>query len=180
MINVSSSYERPHDEEIKVRPTTESYSSSSKHRGTEEREFDFSKYKRELLGDSYEDHYYSRSRQTRSPSLTRVKYEPDEYTSRLIDKALGGAYRSTEERLLTHPILDDNRPDPFTNPKISPRSRKVIREGYMLGFTNSQGIRALYDVNISVLCVVLCLLCSTFQSVSMIFFSVCLSAVQWI
>jgi hypothetical protein len=121
-----------------------------------EKEYDFSKYKRELLGESsayeyrreYDPGYDYRSRSpSYGASLGRsTKYEPDEYTSRLIDKALGGAYRSTEERLLGHPILDDNRPEPFTNPKISPRSRKVIREGYMLGFTNSQGIRALYDV----------------------------------
>ncbi len=70
----------------------------------------------------------------------------DDFTSKSVHSVVLD-YKATEAKLLNHPLIQKNRPDPMINPKIkSRRSREIMREGYDLGFS-SQGLRTLYDVN---------------------------------
>jgi len=73
-----------------------------------------------------------------------------DYTTRLFKKdalVSDGTTTYYTGHLLNHPTVLKNRPEPLKNKHISARSRKVMREGYDLGFT-MPGLRQNYDVHI--------------------------------
>ena len=66
------------------------------------------------------------------------------YTNRLYE--ISGAYSSAvRDNIYTKEALLANRSDYSCNPRLSKRSRTIIRQGFDLGFS-APGLRNLYDV----------------------------------
>ena len=126
-------------------PTLTNVSMKTTHHDDEDFEV-ASKFQKHKYMEDDDDEMFSTPRKSYG-DRSYDDYSYEDYTSRLIETTLGD-YRATEAKLMNHPLVQKNRPDPLINPKIrSRRSREIIREGYDLGFS-SPGLRALYDVNI--------------------------------
>ena len=67
-----------------------------------------------------------------------------EFHTRLLDTA--EAFKSSvRDNIYSHKLIADNPPEAYINPRLSRRSRYIMRETYEMGFT-SPGLKALYDV----------------------------------
>lgn len=80
-----------------------------------------------------------------------------DFTSRLINTAIGGGspyYQrgdgDVRDNIYTYTASLHNRPETLVNPNLSRRSKKVIREGYDLGF-HAPGLKLLFEVKLHLL-----------------------------
>ena len=134
MTDTSSSYREEDIPSFRKEPHTERYTPKSK-QSRREKEISEEPAFAPYVHDSYDDFEIDR-----------------DFTSRLISTAIGGQglfYKRGEgdvrDNIYTQSASFRNRPEPLANPNLSRRSRKVIRDGYDLGF-QAPGLKLLFEV----------------------------------